>query len=349
MTKDRLEEIISRFPQKRIIVIGDFFLDKYLVLEDSLTEKSLETGLDAYQVVNKRVSPGAAGTVTDNLHALETGQIIAIGTIGPDGEGFELLSGLQARGVLTDHIIITGDRMTPTYTKPMLRREGVETEINRIDIKNREPLPEDIEDEIIKRLNALVPYIDAVIIADQVQERNCGIITDKVRGELSRLSNEFPDTPFLADSRTRINEFTDIWIKPNRHEVLQAMGYTGDENMPLEALAKFGHDLSTRNNRPLFITMAEDGILSVNNNIHHVPTLRQIGPLDICGAGDSTLASMTLALCSDATPEEAAVIGNIVASITVQQIGTTGTATREQILDRFATDGDQFQPKLINY
>ncbi len=348
MTSERLQEIISLFPHKRIMVIGDFFLDKYLVLEDSLTEKSLETGLDAYQVVSKRVSPGAAGTVTDNLHALDAGQIIAIGTIGPDGEGFELLSGLQTRGVLTDHLVITADRMTPTYTKPMLRRDGIETEINRIDIKNREPLPDDIEDEIIKRLTALMPYVDAVIISDQVQERNCGIITDKIRAELTKLASEFPHTPFIADSRTRISEFIGIWIKPNRHEVLKAMGYTGDENMPIEKLANFGHDLAIRNNKPLFITLAEDGILSITDEICRIPTLRQTGIIDICGAGDSVLASITLALCSGASAAEAAVIGNIAASITVQQVGTTGSASREQVIERFAEAGEQFQPVIIN-
>jgi len=61
MTSERLEQILERFPQTRVGVVGDFFLDNYWVLEESLNEISLETGKIAYQVVGKRKSPGAAG------------------------------------------------------------------------------------------------------------------------------------------------------------------------------------------------------------------------------------------------------------------------------------------------
>src|SRR5262245_15942843 len=85
-----IEQILSRLPAVRIGVLGDLFLDRYLDIDSRLTEPSLETGLDAYQVVRVRSQPGAAGTVINNLAALGVGRIVPVAIIGDDGEGYEL-------------------------------------------------------------------------------------------------------------------------------------------------------------------------------------------------------------------------------------------------------------------
>lgn len=348
MTEDRVQSILASFSIARILVVGDFFLDRYLVLDSALTETSLETGLDAYQVVEKRVSPGAAGTVTANLAALDAGTIHALGMIGADGEGYELLAGLHTLGVRTDHLLQTADRFTPTYTKPMLRDAAGEREINRLDTKNRRPCPPAIEAAIIGHLREMVSQVDAVIVADQVQEHNCGVITDVVRDCVATLARAHPETVFIADSRTRCGLFRDVSLKPNRAEAARMLDTSEEAALSLDIAAMHGRRLFTRQGRPLFITLAEDGILAVGaEGVTHVPTLRQTGPIDICGAGDSTLAGITLALCAGATPAEASVIGNLIASITVQQLGATGTASRAQVLDRFRTAGDQFRPRRM--
>jgi len=344
MDAARLQGLLDNFAQTRVLVIGDFFLDKYLVLDATLTETSLETGLDAYQVVEKRLSPGAAGTVACNLRALGA-EVLALGVIGEDGEGFELRAGLRARGIDTEHLLSTTARVTPTYTKPMLRENGQERELNRLDIKNRTRFPADLETDLLTRLRELMPEVDAVVIGDQVPERNCGVLTDHVRGELAELAARYPRTVCIADSRFRIGEFRHCWIKPNRAEAYLALhGYETESPISIEEAIAIGQQLVARNGRPAFLTLAEDGMLAIADAVSHIPTLRQTGPIDICGAGDSTIAGLALALCAGATPEEAAVIGNLVASITVQQIGVTGTASREQVLARFREFGEQFEP-----
>src|SRR4051794_35743014 len=93
-----VEDILTRIPTLTIGVLGDLFLDRYLDLDAGLTEPSLETGLDAYQVVRVRAYPGAAGTVVNNLAALGVGCIRPLAVIGDDGEGYELgqaLAGLK--------------------------------------------------------------------------------------------------------------------------------------------------------------------------------------------------------------------------------------------------------------
>jgi bifunctional ADP-heptose synthase (sugar kinase/adenylyltransferase) len=82
---DRLAEVVGRFTSLKVAVVGDFFLDKYLEVDPALAEVSVETGKVAHQVVRVRHSPGAAGTVTNNLAALECGRLWAIGIIGDDG------------------------------------------------------------------------------------------------------------------------------------------------------------------------------------------------------------------------------------------------------------------------
>src|ERR1700740_3036052 len=95
LTDERLQELLTHLPQLTLGVLGDLFLDRYLDLDASLTEPSLETGLDAYQVVRVRSYPGAAGTVINNLVALGVKKVSAISVIGDDGEGYELLRALD--------------------------------------------------------------------------------------------------------------------------------------------------------------------------------------------------------------------------------------------------------------
>src|SRR6185369_11173199 len=92
MEPARLRQLLDRFPAATVLVVGDFFLDKYLDIDPRLSEPSLETGLEAYQVVGVRSYPGAAGTVVNNLRALDVG-VRVLGVIGDDGEGDDLLRG----------------------------------------------------------------------------------------------------------------------------------------------------------------------------------------------------------------------------------------------------------------
>jgi len=111
MDEQYLQSLLDRLSDTHILVVGDYFLDRYLIVDRALSEISLETGLEAYQVVDVRCSPGAAGTVTSNLRALDV-QVTALGIIGEDGMGYELLRGLRECGVNAKPLIQVGDRFT---------------------------------------------------------------------------------------------------------------------------------------------------------------------------------------------------------------------------------------------
>lgn len=336
MTDGRLEQILKRIPQLTIGVLGDLFLDRYLDIDASLTEPSLETGLDAYQVTRVRAFPGAAGTVMNNLAALGIRQICPIAVIGDDGEGHELRQALTTLGVVAlDAVFSWPGRRTPTYTKPMLHEAGVPPrELNRLDIKNRTPLPSQAEDRILQAVTNLWPRVDALLVLDQVSEADCGVVTTRVRQRLAELGQAHPDRLVLADSRERIGLFHAVWLKPNLGECRRAVGAT--DSTPAECAA----ELARRVGRPVFCTVGERGILLADprpglQRTVQVPAYPVNGPIDIVGAGDSTSAAIACAIAAGATLEEAAAFGSLAASITIQQIGTTGTASPEQVRQRW--------------
>src|SRR5205814_5643618 len=169
LTTDLIERILSTIPNRTVGVLGDLFLDRYLDIDPALNEPSLETGLEAYQVVRVRSYPGAAGTVINNLAALGVKRVCTISVIGNDGEGYELLRALDQLNVVDrTWILQESSRRTPTYTKPMLQTNGQPArELNRLDIKNRSHLPIQAEEWVLKSLDQAWKQVDALVVSDQ--------------------------------------------------------------------------------------------------------------------------------------------------------------------------------------
>jgi bifunctional ADP-heptose synthase (sugar kinase/adenylyltransferase) len=356
LTDALIEQILTRLPKLTIGVLGDLFLDRYLDIDAALTEKSIETGLDAYQVTRVRSSPGALGTVINNLVALGVGRVCAVSIIGDDGEGYELRQALGAmKAVDTRWIFSSDSRRTPTYTKPMLHQAGQPArELNRLDIKNHTPMPEPLQDMIVEALHAVWPQVDALIVLDQVSEKDCGVVTARVREELATFGESQPDKFVLADSRERIELFRGVCLKPNLAECEQALnrfcietnqiyeneggGQVVDRKYdPKESVAIFAQHI----NRTVFCTWGSGGIWVAPRGVSSDKVGRveayPVGqlPIDIVGAGDSTSAGITCAVAAGASYAEAAAFGCLVASITIQQIGTTGTASPDQVRQRW--------------
>src|SRR5438067_10167454 len=119
LSRDRLDAILRTLPRLTIGLVGDLFLDRYLHLEPGREELSIETGREAYQIERVRNSPGAVGTVMNNLAALGVGLLVPLTAIGDDGHGFDLLRAIRKLPADLANILCLPDRLTPTYTKPM--------------------------------------------------------------------------------------------------------------------------------------------------------------------------------------------------------------------------------------
>ena len=335
MSPERLDELTAKFPESRIAVLGDFFLDKYLDVDPALAEVSVETGKTAHQVTAIRCSPGAAGTVVSNLAALGAGSLHAIGLTGDDGESYELRAGLARLGCTAEHLHYDPARRTPTYLKPRdFDDPSLAGEHERYDTKNRDATPEAIEQQIVNSLDALLPQIDAVIVADQIEQPECGVVTAAVREALAARAKRHADVIFWADSRRQIREFRHLIIKPNQFEAVgKEDPLPGDAVDPDQLRAAIDR-LRRQTGAPIFATCGADGMVVSDPELMVVPGVRVEGPTDPTGAGDSATAGAVLALTAGAGFPEAALLGNLVASITVEQLATTGTARVEQLPPR---------------
>lgn len=342
VTEAQLKVILNQFREQRILVIGDFYLDAYWYIDKTLSTLSLETPWHTNPVVEQRYSPGAAGTVTNNLKALGVGSVYTLGVVGEDGFGGTLLNCLQANGCLTDFMVQAPDWVTPTYLKPIHRGyEDVETEGPRFDIENQSPMIKDVESAVIDALQACVPLVDGIIVGDQMPLENLGVITNRVREELCRLALTFPEKIFFADSRTRIGAYRNVIVKPNRFEAKCAVQpeWSG-QAVDIEAAKQCAVALAQQMHNTVYVTLGEDGILVYHEGkFTHIPGIPVDSEIDPVGAGDSVSAGLVATLCSLRTSREgaavgAAYVGNLVASITVTKIGTTGTASPAEILER---------------
>lgn len=104
------------------------------------------------------------------------------------------------------------------------------------------------------------------------------------------------------------------------------------ETTPISQTAIHGMAMAARNGRPVFITLGADGILACTpSEFAHEPAVPVSGPIDIVGAGDSASAGIVCALIAGATNAEAAVLGNLCAGVTIRKLGTTGTASPEEV------------------
>jgi rfaE bifunctional protein kinase chain/domain len=335
---ERLTEVLDGFPNLTVALLGDLFLDRYLEIPHGNQEVSLETDLEAYQVTRVRNCPGALGTVMNNLAALGVGLLKPVTVIGSDGHGFDLLRSLESLPVDTTHVVRHPDRLTPTYTKPMQEQaDGSWRELNRLDVRTRAPLDPATRDAVCRHVDEAVRTSQGVIVLDQVNEANQGVVHEQIRNRLSEICRERPDKLIYIDSRSMLGSFSFGVLKGNEAEILRAAAGTAD----VEQAAR---QLAAKTGRPVFCTMGRHGILVArpSGEVTHVPGYPVSGPIDIVGAGDSATSGMVLSLLAGADEIEAATIGNLVASVTVQQLGTTGTATGEQVLSRWhETQGDR--------
>jgi len=329
-------KILNHVGSKAVTVFGDYCLDKYLYVDTARNEPSLETGLTAYQVEEKRLFPGAGGTITNNLRALGV-PVFCVGLTGDDGEGYELHKELKNIGANTDFMITSNEIMTGTYIKPMQSTDGkTYTEMNRIDIRNFKETPGDLESQLLEKLELALAYTHGVIIIDQFMENNYSAITDKVRGKLVELSKQHPEKFFYADSRGHAGCFRNVIIKCNQHEL--PGDAVKDEALNESNILSRGKKLFSENGQPIVVTVGADGAyVFESDSISYVPAFKVDGPIDIVGAGDATNAGVMIGLTLGLTLPEAVLLGGCVSSLTIQQIGVTGTTTIEKIKQRLTS------------
>ena len=310
-------EILAEFPKLRVLVVGDVALDRWCRYDPALADPSRETGIPRIAVVSTVVTAGAAGTVANNVAALG-GRVTVLGAIGDDGFGFEL------GRTLGDHLLVQSPEIsTFTYTKLINDRTG-EEDLPRVDFVNTCPIPAALDCELVRRLEQAAPNYDVILVSDQAETSQGGVVTPRMREALAGI-----DKLIWVDSRMRCELFRGTLVKPNRDEA---------EAASLRVLGRVDFDEFRRRIQAkiLIVTHGPDGALVVDDGGSRWARGRRVEkPVDICGAGDSFSAGAAMALKVTGDAMEAARIGNLVASITIMKRGT-GTASPEEVLSSAA-------------
>lgn len=341
LTKARLREILSRCTDRTIGVVGDLGLDAYWYADMTRSFLSRETPHFPRPVVREVYSPGAGANVAHNLKVLDVGQVIVFSVLGDDWRGATLRQEMSNRGVVVKHLVVSPQRSTTAYVKPILTGYDSQQEDARLDFENAEPLSTSLEEALIDTVSQRLPGLDALLVADQLDVN--GVVTNRVRDALNRLAVDHPDKLFVTDSRQRIGLFRGMVLKPNWVEAVSTVHPDRDPRaVSRDELAQIGKVLSQRSGRPTFVTLSEAGVLVCAEGAHrYVPAAPVRPPLDPVGAGDTFIAALAASLSVGATPWEAGAIANLAAAVTVEKLNQTGTASPEEILARYDLAGTE--------
>ena len=338
-----LELALAPLSRLRAAVLGDFCLDAYWHLDSARPELSLETGLPARQVRSQTYSLGGAGNVVANLVALGVGQVQAIGVVGTDLFGVELLRLLRAYGpTVRDHMIEDPQWQTMVYAKPW----NGDQEESRLDFGAFNVLSERTMDALTAALDQAAGENDVVVLNQQIPS---GVSSLPVIDRINQVIAGYPEALFLVDARHRPDLYRGAVLKLNVAEAARFLQEPTNELVGTEKAKSFACRISQRTGKPTFLTRGERGILVADgDSVHEIPGIQVLEKTDAVGAGDTVVAALGAALGSGQDPWTAAKLANLAASITVRKLHATGTAMQTDILAVGPEPDYIFEPELAD-
>lgn len=342
MKIERVKEILKKIEGVKIAVYGDFCLDAYWVLDPRGGEISVETGLGSQGVGKHYYTLGGASNIVANLAALKPASIKAVGVVGDDIFGRELVSQMKSLCVDVSSMIIQKENFdTVTFAKRYLDGE----EQPRIDFGFFNERSKDTDAAIINNLKAALTNCDAVIFNQQVP----GSISDDFIVSANGLFDEFNDRKILLDTRHYGDRFKNVYRKVNDIEATRLSGAEADldDVITFNDVKTYAENLFKRSAKPVFVTRGGRGILTIDcKGMHLAHGIQLMGKLDTVGAGDTATSAIGLCLGAGVEPSEAAEFANFASAVTVQKLFRTGTASGEEIL-QISKDADYiYQPEL---
>lgn len=315
--KQRLLKILDNFKNKKILVVGDIMLDKYIW--GDVSRISPEAPVQVVNVTRETYEPGGASNVANNIAALD-GKAFMAGIAGNDEAKNILLEELKKKGINTNGILIDKDK--PTTQK--VRIVGRSQQLLRVDYEKKEHIHKDMENSMLKFLGNIMNDVDVVIVSDYAK----GVITPEICIRLIELAKEH-NKPVIVDPKPKHRDFYSnvTLITPNNAE---ASEMTDIEDGSDDAVLEMGSKLLRYLNANVLITRGEKGmsLFERNGSVKHIPAkAREV--YSLIGAGDTVVATIALAHASGASLEESAILSNIAAGIKVGKIGTASVSIEE--------------------
>lgn len=317
MKKDRLLEILNKFDNINIAVVGDMMIDDYII--GSVDRISPEAPVPVVKVIEERFVLGGAANVINNLSTLGA-KTTSYGVIGNDFSGDRLINTLKSKGIDASNIVRDDNR--PTIVKR--RIIGGHQQLLRIDWEDNSPISSEHEDAIINGIKNNIKNIDAIILSDYDK----GVLTKRVATEIIKIAKE-NNVIITVDPKPKnaINYSGATSMTPNRKEAMECLG-----DSSIKDIYKLGEELKTKLNLTnLLLTRSEEGMSLFEEQVTDIPTYAK-EVYDVTGAGDTVISVFTLAAATGVSWHEAAKIANTAAGVVVGRVGTS-TVTKEEILD----------------
>lgn len=319
--KKRLKNIVSRFKDKRILVIGDLILDHYIF--GKVEKISPEGPVPVVWANRENFVCGGAANVGLNLCSLGA-QVSLCGALGKDYFGRVLFNHIKEKNI--DTMLIVKEKGRPTTLKTRIIAHH--QQVVRVDWESLEFLSSEINKEILNKVRKNINNFDAVIIEDYGK----GVINPALVGELVGLCKEKKKIVTVDPKEEHFDFYENVTIlTPNLKEAQAAANMKIRSKDEIYLLGEIIMDKL----RPqaLLITLGEDGMmLFCEEGHHHIPTAA-LEVFDVTGAGDTVIAVYTSALSCGASFLEAAVISNFAAGIVVGKLGAAAT-TKEELFQR---------------
>jgi D-beta-D-heptose 7-phosphate kinase/D-beta-D-heptose 1-phosphate adenosyltransferase len=331
LSAGRVRNILTRAARTRVLVVGDVMLDHFIW--GSVARISPEAPVPVVDFERENFMPGGAANVARNLTALDVPAEL-FGVVGRD------VSAQQLKRLLNEHHIgcarlqATPDRPTSVKTRIVAHKQ----QVVRIDREARNGLKASQTRRLVAELQAMIPQSAAVIVGDYGK----GVVTQPLLDEIKRLCRSRGVWLSLDPKPVHDLDLSGFsLITPNRKEAFELAGLadnTRNANPLADVTLKQVADRLLNQLRPalLLITLGELGMLLCQHDRKpfHIPTVAQ-EVFDVSGAGDTAIATFTLAIASGASPLEAAIVANHAAGIVVGKIGTA-TVSPEELLASFA-------------
>jgi rfaE bifunctional protein kinase chain/domain len=345
MNPQEVKEILDRIRNVTVAVCGDFCLDAYWILDPKGGEISVETGLRAQAVRKHYYSLGGASNIVANLAALKPAGIKAVGVVGDDIFGRELVNQLAGPGVDVGSMLVqTEDFDTVTFAKRYIS----DVEEPRIDFGFFNKRSVKTDEAILRSLGDALESCDAVILNQQVPG---SFNNEEFIGQVNALVEQHGDAIILLDSRHYGHKFKGFYRKTNEIEAARLNGIDAatTDVIGLGELKVYAQNLYRESDKPVFVTRGPRGIVTIDaEGVSEVPGIQILKKTDPVGAGDTTVSALALALAAGVRPARAAAFANLAAAVTVQKLFRTGTACGEEILE-ISRDADYiYQPELAS-
>ena len=327
LTRERLQTLIARMAEQRIVVLGDAMLDVYLSGE--VERISPEAPVPVVMVRQRRTSLGGAANVAANVAAIGAeARLVAV--IGTDARGESLQRELAPHGLRGGWLVTVADRPTTSKTRVVARGQ----QVVRIDEEVEDPISDEAAAELGQALERAMADGDALLVEDY----NKGTLTPAVIERALDLARR-RGVPVVVDPKFRhFFAYRGATVfKPNRRELEQAMGAALDLAHP-DALPATLDRLGVDN---LLLTLGDEGMVLVTKDqqTSRIPTMaREV--YDVSGAGDTVTAWVGAALAAGATMREAAQLATYAAGIEVSKAGVA-TVSPIELLAGFDAWSDQ--------